>query len=212
MRSSVAVKDGEPNTKVCYPEPHRAKPARDHQMNPFTSILNLFKPTEPSESHKRWLEGSAAYERGEALLQARQNQEALVFLDTAIKFGYDADGQAYVLRGICLQELEFQLDAIEDFDKAIAANPTDSNLYFMRSVSKLAIGDFQGEVADLEEAIRVATLHPAANRSHDDGAKEMGYKGGIVQLYGMRLVSAKLHLDSHEVAARLRAKARRRAT
>jgi tetratricopeptide (TPR) repeat protein len=179
-------------------------------MNPFTSILNLFKPTEPSESHKRWLEGSAAYERGEALLQARQNQEALVFLDTAISCGYDAYGRAYSMRGLCLQELDFQLDAIDDFTKAIAFEPENSNLYFMRSVSKGASGDFRGCAADLEEAIRVATLHRTANKSHDAGAKELGHKGNVVDLFKYHLAMAEVSIDEEALAVRMRAKSRRR--
>lgn len=131
-------------------------------MNPFTSILQLFKPksSESSESHKRWLEGLNAYQKAETLLRKGQTQDALGCLDSTLNCGYDAHGLAYSARGLCLQAIGFDLDAIDDFSRAIASDPKDSNLYLVRSISKGATGDFRGSVADLEEAIRVAP--PAA--------------------------------------------------
>ena len=73
----------------------------------------------------------------------------------------------------------------------------------MRSVSRGAVGDLQGRVDDLNEAIRVAAIPSAANRSHNEWAKEHGYKNGVAGMYQMDLLSAKLRIEHQASEERL---------
>ena len=141
-----------------------------------------------------WRDGYKAFQIGEDLLLKEQFQEALHYFDTAINSGSEGT-DVYAARGSCLQSLEFHLDAIDDFTKAIGFNPADSNLYFMRSLSKGATGDLQGRVADLQEAIRVAGIDNASSRALNALANERGYKDGIVGKYQMDLMHANLDLE-----------------
>jgi tetratricopeptide (TPR) repeat protein len=168
------------------------------------AALNLFKKT-PSSSpeDEKWLRGYNALEGGKKHYIEERTEQALDCFDTAIECGH-GDAEAFSCRGSCLQILEWHLDAIDDFTRAIELEPDDSNDYYMRSISRGAVGDLQGQVDDLNEAIRVAGIPNAANRSHNEHAKEHGYRNGIVGKYQMDLIGANLRIESQNSEERLR--------
>lgn len=174
-------------------------------MNPITAILNLFKKRNdgPTETNQRRLDGYNALQKGGVFYGKGQLREALDCFDAAIDNGFE-DGGIYRSRGLCLQSLNFDLDAIDDFDKAIASEPQDSNLYYMRSISKGATGDLHGRVSDLQEAVRLASVENAANRSYNAFAKEKGYKNGVIGIYEADLLLANLDLESQATQERVR--------
>lgn len=181
-------------------------------MNRFTNILNFFKQKDngPTEGNQKWVEGYKAFERGkqhylagqETHSIAAQIQNALNCFDYAIASGFE-DGGIYGTRGSCLQLLDFHLDAIDDFNKAIPLEPDDSNLYYMRSVSKGATGDLRGRVSDLQEAIRLAGVDTAINKSYDAWAKQKGHKDGVVGMYMFDMCVANQDIESQEFHERL---------
>ncbi len=150
--------------------------------------------TEPTENFQLWLNGYKALERGKDLFCQNDCQQALRYLDIAIDSGFE-DEDVYGMRGGCLQSLKFDLDAIDDFTRVIESAPEDSNNYFMRSISKGAVGDLHGRVDDLNEAIRLAGIDSASTHSHDAYAREKGYTDGVVGLYRMEMMSANLDID-----------------
>ena len=162
----------------------------------FNTITNYFKKaaTEPTESDHLWREGYKALERGKDFYFQNEVQQALHYFDTAIDSGFEG-ADVYGMRGGCLQSLNFDLDAIDDFTKAIELNPEDSNNYFMRSISKGAIGDLYGRVDDLNEAIRLAGIDSASTRGHNTHARENGYQDGIAGVYRMQIMHANLDLE-----------------
>jgi hypothetical protein len=99
------------------------------------------------------------------------------------------------MRGGCLQSLKFDLDAIDDFTRAIEFDSEDSNNYFMRSISKGTVGDLQGRIDDLEEAIRLASIDSPSTRSYNAHAREKGYKDGVKGMYRMERMHANLDLE-----------------
>jgi tetratricopeptide (TPR) repeat protein len=157
---------------------------------------NFFKKsaTEPTESDHRWLKGYKAFKRGQDLYFQNEVQQALQYFDTAIDSGFEG-ADLYGMRGGCLQSLNFDLDAIDDFTKAIELDPEDSNNYFMRSISKGAVGDLHGRIDDLNEAIRLAGIDSSSTRSHNAFAREKGYKDGIAGMYRMQMMHAKLDIE-----------------
>jgi tetratricopeptide (TPR) repeat protein len=185
------------------------------------------KPTTvPTEKEQLWLDGFTAFERAKELYLRNEAQQALRYFDTAIDSGFDGS-EIYVMRGGCLQSLGFDLDAIDDFTKAIELDPEDSNTYFQRSISKGAVGDLNGRVKDLNEAIRLSGIDSYSTRSHDAFARENGYKDGVAGFYRMQMVQANLDLERQaaderrlqgpaaslgpDLATKRRSKARRRA-
>lgn len=173
-------------------------------MNLFTTILNLFKKAdaESSGTNQRWLDGYHAFEKGKRLFhEGGQLQGALACFDEAIGLGCE-DAEILGMRGSCLQSLNFDLDAIDDFDKAIALNPEDTHLYFMRSVSKGGVGDLQGRVTDLQETIRVAAISNAGNRTTHELARERGFKD-LIEKYQMDIVSANLDVERQAIDERM---------
>jgi tetratricopeptide (TPR) repeat protein len=172
-------------------------------VNPFAAIAGLFEPKDngPTEEGKRWAKGCRAFEKGKQHYLTEdgkgfsndQIQLALDAFDEAIEAGFEG-GRIYASRGSCLQSLEYHLDAIEDFTKAIQLTPEDSNLYFMRSVSKGASGDLTGRVADLVEAIRVSAIENEANKIYHGWARTLGYKN-ITAKYEFDLLHAKVAIE-----------------
>lgn len=132
----------------------------------------------------------------------RRTSEALVYLDKAIEHGCEQEISSesynlFDLRARCLQGLRFHYDAIKDFDKSISSEPNDCNMYFSRSVSKAAILDFEGEIADLEKAIQLSIANNTINEGYNRQAQEQGFESGVVEMFELRLVSAKSNLASH---------------
>ena len=169
---------------------------RPMSVSLVNTIVTLFKKpaTKPMEGDQRWIVGYKALERGKELYFQKDDQQALPFFDAAIDSGFEG-ANVFGMRGGCLQSLHFDLDAIDDFTKAIKFDPEDSNNYFMRSISKGAVGDLQGCIDDLKEAIRLASIDSASSRSHNAHARENGYTNGVADMYRMQIMSAQLDLE-----------------
>ncbi len=165
-------------------------------MSIFNLIANIFKKTTslPKKSDHLWREGYEAFERGKNLYFQNEILQALHNFDTAIDSGFEG-ADVYSMRGGCLQTLQYDLDAIDDFTKAIEFDPEDSNYYYMRSISKGAVGDLHGGIEDLKEAIRLAGIDSASTRSHNAHARDNGYKEGVVGMYRMFMLNANLDLE-----------------
>lgn len=161
----------------------------------FNIILKFFRKHDKyiAQTDQRLCSGYEASEIGQCFYADRKLEEALRYFDTAISLGFQ-DENVYASRGSCLQSLGFDLDAIDDFCKAIEFDPFDSNFYFMRALSKGAIGDLDGQVDGLLEAIAVVGADSSANRSHDEWAREKRYED-VADMYRMRLRMANLDLD-----------------
>lgn len=109
-------------------------------------------------------------------------EAALKQYDNAIQNGVNA----YRDRAYCLSGLDFHLDAIADIDKAISLEPEDCNLYYERSLSKEIIGDYNGAISDLKEAIRLSKIDTPLNKNYKDKAQQMGTESHTL-LYYIRL-------------------------
>ena len=180
-------------------------------MIPVGGLLKFFrkraiKRLETEQIAQRWRDGFDAFQkgkdfyferRGKDFNHKRRMQEALDCFDKAIDCGYVDDADVYAMRGGCLQSLNFDLDAIDDFGRAIALEPEDSNTFFQRSLSKGATRDFHGCVSDLQEAIRLAGVDNKYTRSHDSQAREWCYRNSA-HFYEMKMESAKLDLDAFD--------------
>jgi len=165
--------------------------AQSPGMNPLNRLLSVFKkkPTSPTEADKRWLQGYQAFKAGKKSFAEKRDQEALEYFDIAIECGIQ-DAEVYGLRGSCLQTLEWNLDAIDDFSRAIALEPEDCNNYYQRAMSKTATGDANGFLADIQEAIRLSKVVSALNHTYNLGAKDMGWKSTAAMYEGQAALSA----------------------
>jgi tetratricopeptide (TPR) repeat protein len=168
-------------------------------MNWFS---NLFKKksndtsnTIKSESKKKLTAGYHAFIKGKQCYLNNQKSEALQYFDLAIENGFVEDN-VYSLRGGCLQQQNYHYDAIDDFNKAIILSPKDCNIYFMRSVSKGAVLDFEGQVADLEKAINLSLEDNELNKVYHDEANKLGYEDGVTGMFEMKLLNANLDLET----------------
>ncbi len=135
------------------------------------------------------------FARGKKYFFKAEWEEALNYFDKAIDKGYDKD-KIFEFRGICLQSLGYECDAIEDFNKAILSSPEDCNLYYTRAICKGAIYDYEGEVTDIEKAMELAKIDTNINRKYNQDAINIGYTNGIDDLYFVSLLSAKSRLEN----------------
>jgi tetratricopeptide (TPR) repeat protein len=159
-------------------------------MNPLNSLFNLFrrKPSVSKEANERWHRGYHAFEAGKKHFAKRRDQEAVDCFDTAVECGFE-DAALFGLRGSCLQSLEWHIDAIDDFTKAISLETQDCNLYFQRAMSKSSIGDQQGFLADIQDAIRLARADNALTRNYNLWAKEHGWQSVAASYEGQAALS-----------------------
>lgn len=167
-------------------------------------LSNLFarKSKTPSEKGTRWLEGRKAFEQGKKFYEHRQDKEALTCFDKALENGFEYG--VFELRAFCLQALGYDLDAIDDFTRAIAESPDDCNLYFARAMSKNGVDDFQGSVDDLEKAVELSKVDNDLNQSYRASAMEQGSKDGHTGTYGMQLIMARTRLNRELKEAEVR--------
>jgi len=169
-------------------------------MNPLNSIRNLFKKKsqELTEEDNKFNEAFNEYQEGKKLYSAKKYQDAIYYFDRAIESGFERYyNEIYELRAISLQTLQFDLDAIEDFNKAISLAPEDANLFFMRGLSRGATGDFIGSIFDYKEAIRLSKIDNNLNDHWNNYAKETGWTS-VSAVYEHHLVRAQMNKDLYE--------------
>ena len=140
------------------------------------NLFGLFKrkSKEVEEAERVSMAGLRSFQNGKSHFAARNEQTAVNCFDTAVDFGY-SNAELFSLRGSCLQTLEWHLDAIDDFTRAIALAPDDCNNYFSRAMSKTAAGDQVGFEADIQQAIRLSAADNELNRNYNRTAVEMGH-------------------------------------
>jgi tetratricopeptide (TPR) repeat protein len=153
------------------------------------------------KSENRKAAGVEAFKKGKDFLSQKQMQEALECFDEAIDCGYVDNADVYFNRGSCFQSLDYDLDAIDDFDRAIILQPENSLTFYMRSLSKTATSDLRGCISDLQEAIRLADVDNKYTRDIDVHARETGYKDSA-HYYRLQMDSAKIRLDEFEGSMR----------
>jgi tetratricopeptide (TPR) repeat protein len=156
------------------------------------AALDLFrkKPISSPEAQK-WLRGYNALEAGKKHYAEKRTEQALDCFDTAIECGL-GDGTAFSLRGSCLQTLEWHVDAIDDFSKAISLEPQDCNHYFQRAMSKTSAGDHEGFLADIQEAIRLSKTDNALNRIYNTYAQDTGWQSATAMYEGQAALSGNM--------------------
>ncbi len=144
-----------------------------------------------------YIEGLESYKIGrklfnesvlESLGKERREQKtisALEFFDKAIELGYD-EVEVFSFRGLCLRDLNYDFDALIDFDTAIQKEPERASLYYDRAITKQYIYDFEGSLIDFEKAIRLSKVDNSDTRYWNQYAQETGYES-CTQKYEMDL-------------------------
>lgn len=155
-----------------------------------------------------WAEGFNAFETGSKHYKDGNTEEALKYFDSAVECGYEDSG-LYSLRGSCLDELEWHMDAIADFDKAIALDAEDCNTYFQRALSKRAVGDEEGSLVEFRKAIELSEIDNQLNRSYNAGALEMGWSS-VTMIYQAQLMMPTPDVILNRNRERARLKGRRK--
>jgi tetratricopeptide (TPR) repeat protein len=156
--------------------------------------LSFFFKKKTSEYHsdKSDLEWDAfiCYARGKKHFLASEFEEALELFDKALEKGFEKEN-IFELRGLCLQSLGYEFDAIQNFNNAIMLSPDNCHLYYNRALSKDVILDYEGEIEDIEKAIELAKIDSYLNRQYNKDAITNGYQNGIIGMYEIGLFGAK---------------------
>ena len=162
--------------------------------------INEISSEEKNQEKIKW-DGFDFFQHGIECYLDRRNEEALLFFDKAfnnnfINYFPNEAGKLYSMRAGCLQSLAYDYEAITDFDNAIALIPNDCNIYFSRSISKGAILDYDGQLADIIEAIEISKIDSDLNRAYNDEAQKKGYEQGVSNMFEISLIRAKMDLDT----------------
>jgi tetratricopeptide (TPR) repeat protein len=161
-------------------------------------FAKLFRPKLLSQSDRNFFDACKAFATGEEIFKGavlskdswesalNKKEKALEFFDEAIKkglvepsvfhHGFD-ESEVFLLRGSCLDDLGFYFEALEDFNRAIERKPRKgiADNYFRRGMVKKSLFDFEGYLADLNEAIRISKLDNDDNKYWNDGYLKRGF-------------------------------------
>jgi tetratricopeptide (TPR) repeat protein len=137
-------------------------------------------------------EGLEAFNEGNRYFFSKDFNTALPYYDTAIQNNIE---EGYDQRAMCLQALNYHVDALSDFDRAIELSPQDCNIYFMRAMSRIKLRDNAGAVSDMRAAIELSQVKNERNRAYNEGR----IKNGESPLHDFYT----LHLQGIEVMASL---------
>ena len=146
----------------------------------------------PISDSSNLLEGSAAFDEGNGYFLLKDFEKALPYYDKAIQNNIE---EGYNQRAMCLQSLNYHVDALADFDSAIELSSQDCNIYYMRSLSRVQLGDNSGAISDMHRAIELSQVKNEMNRA----CNELRTKNGESPLHDFYT----LHLQGIEVMARL---------
>jgi len=150
-----------------------------------------------SHENAQWADGYKAFETAKGFYQEQHDQDAVIWFDKAIERGFE-NAEVFGLRGTCLQALDFNLDALEDFNRAISLDPADCNLYYLRSLSRGCTGDTDGALSDLREAIHLSKADTELNRTYSVAAKQTGFRRGHTAMYEMKMIDEELNKEMPE--------------
>jgi tetratricopeptide (TPR) repeat protein len=139
------------------------------------------------------------FETGKESYFNKEMNEALLCFDKAFECGFIEYYQNlaaifYDFRASCLQGLMFHYDAINDYNKSISLLKNDCNTFFSRSISKMAVLDYEGAISDLEKAIELSKLADQQNKEYNNVAREQGFENGASDFYEIRLEMARTDL------------------
>jgi len=138
-------------------------------------LKNLFasnKPTNNASVSTEDADGYVAFHEGNIKFLSGDDYNALPFYDKAITHGIT---EAYSQRAYCLQSLGYFLDALEDFEHAIMAEPDDCNLRFSQSMAFLTVGNYSAAVSSIGKAVELSKVKSSLNITHDISARKQGY-------------------------------------
>ena len=157
----------------------------------FSFFFDRKGTSKESESKFRLIEGWDAYQEAVKLFtiknpKERNDEQALLLFDKAIDCGIK---DAYSLRALCLQGLDYHYDAIEDFDQALLNEKNDPNLYFGRGHSKKIIADYDGAISDLKQAVELSKLPTKLNGEYNDEIGKSGWQSAT-QYFSFQLQDA----------------------
>lgn len=165
----------------------------------FTKIKNKTFTNNEYQSVKK-SQTFELYEKGKENFLNKEMHQALLNFDKAIENGFteyfqNYNAELFDLRGRCLQDLKFDFNAIDDFDKSISLSNTDYNTFFARSLSKTSVLDYEGAISDIEKAIELSKIDNEFNRENNALAREQGSPNGACDFLEIRLLRAKMELS-----------------
>ncbi len=164
----------------------------------FGKKKNELSPNEKEQQERMW-DGFDFFEKGKKLYFNKEDEKALFFFDKAFENNFIVNFPSkapnlYSMRAGCLQGLNYDYDAIIECNKSIELYHNDCNIYFLRSISKGTIFDYEGQIADLEIAIALSKIDTPLNRLYNDDAQKKGFSSGVNDMYNGSLQMAKMDL------------------
>lgn len=111
-------------------------------------------PTAEGAAYARKLKGWAHNKRGEALVEAANEKEALKDFEAAVALD-PLLWKAVQNRGVSKAAAGDLNGAMADFNRVIELNPDYANAWYNRAELKAGKGDFPGAIQDISHAVRI---------------------------------------------------------
>lgn len=110
--------------------------------------------------------------RGKSYSKLNESENAFRDYNTILQF--QPEFEAYYNRGLEYLKNQFYVAAIDDFDKAISYDKTNSEVFFVRAYTKFLIDDLEGAMMDYE---RVIELDPTSFKAYINIGNILGSLG-----------------------------------
>jgi len=137
----------------------------------------------------------ARVNRAATLLALRASDRAIEEYDEIIRQSPDA--QAFCNRGVCLQKTGRTLEAIEDFERAIAIDPNLAEAFCNLGISRRKSGDPSAAISAYDRAIEIDPLLVEAYCNKGVALKEMGLIDESILTLKHAVLIAPNHPESH---------------
>ena len=167
-----------------------------NQVEPFSAYINLgalYSRLENNEEAIRYMKLAAsvpnipaheAYKPHLNISQLLVLQDKFQEADEAITRVIELDppdiSRYYYLRAGIRERIDHLL-AIDDYDEFLALKPNSYRGYFRRGLNKLSLGDAQGAIADLSQAIRIDPQQIDAYRARRSAFGRIGDRQGAAK-------------------------------
>lgn len=146
----------------------------------------------------------------QAWLMGGQTERAHEVLVAALKLN-PGDVDLLVDRAVVLATKEKYQDAIDDLDRALAGDPSRTQVFVFRASARRRLGDVEGAEADVERALALDVNHPDGLvergilrrlRGDDDGARRDWLRVLGLAADGPLAEAARANIEKMDVKAR----------
>lgn len=125
----------------------------DNPINTGTKSTSI--RTDTFAEFQRNIENEALTKKALQYFIAGQYETAIAETDKIIDEDNNFSKEAYDIRAMSLESLNYNLDAIDDFTQSLTMDPSSANIYYLRGLARQKVGGYAEALEDLKYAVHL---------------------------------------------------------